>query len=567
MSSEKPYASYIPAHALLQQSGASKDSLWKSKMVICKLKTQRAMWRSVCVASLLAIGGCATKPHPESGIKWLPACEDIPGDVLDPEVFARTECGIVTVPLDHLNPRVGTLSLDITRVAARQPHLREGAIFTNPGGPGSNGNSTFTVLLASIWKGYSDGLGGGPYRHLTDAYDVIGITPRGQGGTADSQLVCQSDEMIVAQNDITEDRSPANLMAIEHNAGVLARGCASQRLAPFINTDQTARDMEFVRVLLNENKLNYFGNSYGTWLGAWYAGLYPKRVGRMVLDSNVDWTSTFQNASLSVAPEKERIFADFVAQLAASNPQAYQMGNDPMAIREIFLRLLPPVRVALRSDNDFYSSAHHLMAARALSDWLHDSPDLDDTVLLARAQIHRFSPDTEVDQGARQAFASLLAVVRQPAPWNGLVPGPLKMTPADSVRSTVLCNDTASSDDTFWTEKENRYASRYPVGGSFFPARHCAGWSGKQYAGVPLAKLAQVHSIVMVQAQYDDQTPRAGALNAFASLPNTHMTLVSDAYLHGVSFAANNACVNRNVGEYLAYGRKPERFSTCFASD
>ncbi|CAI8742773.1 hypothetical protein EMIT0P291_140045 [Pseudomonas sp. IT-P291] len=136
MSSEKPYASYIPAHALLQQSGASKDSLWKSKMVICKLKTQRAMWRSVCVASLLAIGGCATKPHPESGIEWLPACEDIPGDVLDPEVFARTECGIVTVPLDHLNPRVGTLSLDITRVAARQPHLREGAIFTNPGGAG-----------------------------------------------------------------------------------------------------------------------------------------------------------------------------------------------------------------------------------------------------------------------------------------------------------------------------------------------------------------------------------------------------------------------------------------------
>jgi pimeloyl-ACP methyl ester carboxylesterase len=532
-----------------------------------KLTKRWAIWGGLCASTFWAVEAGAATPAPELGIRWLPSCEELPSGGLDPEVIARTRCGIVTVPLDHLNPRLGTLDLDITRVAARRPVQRAGAIFTNPGGPGSNGNDIFTVLLASIWKGYIDKPEGEPYRHLTDAYDLIGITPRGQSSAPDSQLVCQSDEAIVAQGDITEDRSPANLAAIQHNAAVLARGCASQPLAPYINTDQTARDMEFVRAQLNENKLNYFGNSYGTWLGAWYGGLFPQHVGRMVLDSNVDWTSTFQDASLSAAPEKERVFNRFVAEHAASHPQVYRMGSDPAAVREIFLQLLPRVRAALRSDNEFYSSPAHLMAARVLSDWWRVSPGITDTELKSRAQAHGFSPDNAVDQHARRAFTDLLTATRQAAPWNGIAPGPLKLTPADSVRSTVLCNDSRTSDETFWIEKEDQYATHYPVAGSFLQARHCAHWSGTPASAVPFQNLSRVDSIVMVQAEYDDQTPATQAFKAFASLPNTHMTLLKDTYRHGVSFAGISACVNRQVGEYLAYGRKPERFSTCDASD
>lgn len=520
----------------------------------------------MCVAGLLAASACATRQPPALGIKWLPDCEGRAINPLDPEVVARTQCGIVTVPLDHLRPARGTLELDITRVAALQPLKREGAIFTNPGGPGADG-SGFTVVLAWIWKGYGQRSGGEAYRHLTETYDLIGVTPRGMGSKPGSQLVCQSDEMIVAQNDITEDRSPGNLQALQHNAGVLARGCAGQPLAPYINTDQTARDMEFVRVQLGEKHLNYFGSSYGTWLGAWYAGLFPKHVGRMVLDSNTDWTSTFQEASLIQAPEKERVFTRFVAQRAASQPTLYQMGDDPAAIREVFLGLLPEVRVALRSDNDLYSSVETLMAARALSDWLRQSPNLEDAKLLEKAQAYRFSPDAEIDQSANTAFATLLSLTRSPRPWNDIEPGPLKLTPEMSVRSTVLCNDTVSAHESFWTQKENHYATRYPIGGSNFYARHCAGWSGKQLGGVPQRNLKLADSIVMIQAEYDDQTPAAGALKAFNSLPNTHMTLLKRGYQHGVSFADLSACVNRTVGDYLAYGTKPDRITTCFASN
>ncbi len=209
---------------------------------------------------LLGGSACATKQPPEWGIRWLPDCAGRPFSGLDPEVVARTQCGIATVPLDHMHPTRGSLKLDVTRVGALLPAEREGALFTHPGGPGAEADG-FTVLAVSQWKGYADQPQGEAYRHLLDTYDVIGITPRGMGSDPQSQLVCRSDEEIVAQNDITEDRSPANIEAIRHNAGVLARGCAGQHLAPYINTEQTARDIELVRVLLNEPQLNYVGNA------------------------------------------------------------------------------------------------------------------------------------------------------------------------------------------------------------------------------------------------------------------------------------------------------------------
>ncbi|MDP1323878.1 alpha/beta fold hydrolase, partial [Klebsiella pneumoniae] len=87
-----------------------------------------------------------------------------------------------------------------------------------------------------------------------------------------------------------EDRSEANLLAIRDNARLIAQACASHPLTPYITTEQTARDLEFVRRQLGELQFNYLGNAYGTWLGAWYGGLFPAHVGRMVLDSNIKWT-------------------------------------------------------------------------------------------------------------------------------------------------------------------------------------------------------------------------------------------------------------------------------------
>ena len=70
----------------------------------------------------------------------------------------------------------------------------------------------------------------------------------------------------------------------------IADGCAKNPLAPFINTWQTAHDMDLIRSVMGERKLNYLRYSYGSWLGGKYAALFPKRTGKVVLDSNTEWT-------------------------------------------------------------------------------------------------------------------------------------------------------------------------------------------------------------------------------------------------------------------------------------
>ena len=71
-----------------------------------------------------------------------------------------------------------------------------------------------------------------------------------------------------------------------------AKACATTEFGQFVSTQQTVYDIDFLRALLGYRLLDFISYSYGTWLGGWYADTYPQRVGRVVLDSNMDWTHT-----------------------------------------------------------------------------------------------------------------------------------------------------------------------------------------------------------------------------------------------------------------------------------
>ncbi|MBU4465286.1 MAG: alpha/beta hydrolase, partial [Actinobacteria bacterium] len=62
----------------------------------------------------------------------------------------------------------------------------------------------------------------------------------------------------------------------------------SNGILPYITTDNAARDLDLLRGVLGDKKLNYLGYSYGTFLGATYAKLFPQRAGRLVLDGAID---------------------------------------------------------------------------------------------------------------------------------------------------------------------------------------------------------------------------------------------------------------------------------------
>ncbi|TFY86788.1 alpha/beta fold hydrolase [Pseudomonas kairouanensis] len=524
----------------------------------------RAFQWLVLLATLVPATGHTETPPSPFGIEWFLDCTQPALARLDPEVVERTQCGIVTAPLDHAAPERGSISFDITRVGARQPLSRQGALFANPGGPGLDAGGTFAVHLASVWKHYAQQPDlGETYQVLADTYDVVEVTPRGLGSVPGSRLECRSDAMIVPQGDASEDRSEGNLAAVRDNARLIAQACASHPLAPYITTEQTARDLEFVRKQLGELQFNYLGNAYGTWLGAWYGGLFPAHVGRMVLDSNINWTSTFEHASFIVAGEKEKIFDRFVAQPAALDPGVYQLGDSPVAVRRVFMELLPSVRTALRSSNRYYSDPASLMGAHLLSRWLRETPDSDDLTLEARARAHQFSPDPLIEERAKLMFSLLLQRVREPLQASVPKPGPLRMSAADSVRTAILCNDSAYSSEAMWQQKEAELLATHPVAGSAQEARQCTTWPRKNASPLPHKALAELDSLLMVQAEFDDQAPSTGAAWAFERTFPASRVQLKDTYAHGVSFSGVSACVSQWVGDYLVHGTKPPRSTVC----
>ncbi|WP_460135289.1 alpha/beta fold hydrolase [Pseudomonas sp. S1_E04] len=510
-----------------------------------------------------SIGHAQTPPSP-FGIEWLLDCMQPALERLDPEVIERTQCGIVTAPLDHTAPERGNIRFDITRVGAKQPLSRQGTLFVNPGGPGLDAGGAFAVHLASVWKHYARQPDWGQtYRTLADTYDVVEVTPRGLGRLPGSRLECRSEGVIVPQGDVSEDRSAANLAAVRHNARLVVQACARHPLTPYITTEQTARDLEFVRKQLGELQFNYLGNAYGTWLGAWYGGLFPANVGRMVLDSNINWTSTFEHASSIVANEKEKIFDRFVADKAALYPGLYQLGDTPAAVRQVFMQLLPSVRTALRSNNHYYSDPTGLMGAHLLSRWLRETPDSDDQALEARARAHQFSPDAEIEQRAKLMFSLLLQRVREPLQANALKPGRMRMSASDSVKTAILCNDSAYSSEDQWLANASEAHARYPVAGSALETLQCTTWPHRNAAPLPYKALAELDSLLMVQAEFDDRTPATGAAWAFERTFPARRVQLKDAYAHGVSFSGVSACVNQWVGDYLVHGAKPPRSTVC----
>jgi len=206
------------------------------------------------VAKYLACGCLWLMPHlgqaqpliKPTAIDWLLDCPPLAVERLDPEVLARTQCGVVTVPRNHAAPWQGNQHLYLTRVGAREPLSREGIVFVQAGDTAQQNNeNTLAIDLASRWNSYSTQA----YRTLLNRYDVIELSAR----------------------DLTQQEG----------------------------VEQAVRDMEYVRAQLGDAQLHYLGNTHATRLGSRYAALFPERVARMVLvNAEHDTIDTFQVAQL-----------------------------------------------------------------------------------------------------------------------------------------------------------------------------------------------------------------------------------------------------------------------------
>lgn len=188
------------------------------------------------------------------------------------------QCATMKAPLDYDEPAGAEIKLAVARKKATGPGKRLGSLHVNPGGPGG---SAIDYLQGYAGIGYP-----APVRAR---YDMVAIDPRGVARSEPVECLTGKEMDAYTQVDQTpDDQAETDRLAASFKK--LAQGCEkrSAEILAHVSTEEAARDMDIFRATLGDPKLAYVGASYGTFLGATYAELFPTRVGRLVLDGAMD---------------------------------------------------------------------------------------------------------------------------------------------------------------------------------------------------------------------------------------------------------------------------------------
>ena len=474
----------------------------------------------------------------------------------------RAKCTLMRAPLDYANPAMGELKVALLKVSAEQPDRRKGSIVVNPGGPGADGLLSAFRFTEVFALGNPADPTGKLFKDMSNGYDMIGFSPRGLG--ASSTLTCLSPVLLEVENNLTFDRSAQNIKNAQTNARLQAQACAKNPLTPYINTDATARDMDLMRGLLGDDKLNYVGFSYGTWLGSWYARLFPERMGRMLLDSSMNVTGSYDDALLLTEFGRQRVLDEVILPYAARQPQRFNLGSDAQQIKSAMVALPTPLKsllmtvaLDLNSTQDFERNVLRITAAVGVQALRQQMPLADLNGLHAAIASHAFTPGPD--------NAEVIELAQKFAPALFAAPGSRKrvfLDPAAATRISVICNDLPTvGDEARWLDIGNDYAARYPLTGGGTTANPCIFWP-KPASSRPALDASKVAPILMLQSRFDAPTPVEGAQKTLAALPNASMLLIENEYTHGL-FPYGESCVDRQVADYFVNGTMPPRTSSC----
>ncbi len=218
------------------------------------------------------------------------------------------QCARLLVPFDYSRPAWRRFSLPVIRLPASHPAQRIGALLVNPGGPGGSGVAYALQARSEI---------AAPVRAR---FDIVGFDPRGVGGSEPAVHCLTGPEL--DQYFATDDMpaSPAQVRVVVAESRRFAHGCerSSGALLRYVGTRNAARDMDVLRAALGQAKLTYLGKSYGTYLGTWYAALFPRHVRALVLDGAIDPASSGISMNAVQAEGFEVALRAFIANCAAA---------------------------------------------------------------------------------------------------------------------------------------------------------------------------------------------------------------------------------------------------------
>ena len=229
------------------------------------------------------------------------------------------QCATVMVRRDPFDAGLGTIGMAIDRrPASGSADQRIGSLLVNPGGPGESGVDALPGIVSGM---PSD---------VLKRFDVVGFDPPGVGRTA--PITCL-DSAGLAQyfNENPAPSTASGFQALVSEARSFAAGCEKQSGAelPYVSTVDAAMDMDTLRQALGDPKLNYFGLSYGTFLGATYAQLYPTHVRVMVLDGAMDPSVPGLTQINEQSAGLERQLRLFIASCTSDSKCPWKPGPNP----------------------------------------------------------------------------------------------------------------------------------------------------------------------------------------------------------------------------------------------
>ena len=187
-------------------------------------------------------------------------------------------CAWLTVPRDYANPNGPTIRIRLSKAAATGPAVsRQGSVIVNPGGPGASGLGFAGYVAQAVAP------------EVAREFDIIGFDPRGVGESSPVSCLTGRQQTRWLRVDGTPD-SAAEERRLMARAAAIAPGCLDRApaIARHMGTEDTIRDMDVMRAALGDERLNWIGFSYGTYLGALYLEAFGDRAGRIVLDGAVD---------------------------------------------------------------------------------------------------------------------------------------------------------------------------------------------------------------------------------------------------------------------------------------
>ncbi|NRN67425.1 Alpha/beta fold hydrolase [Kibdelosporangium sp. 4NS15] len=494
-------------------------------------------------------------------IQWAPCSFDASIKQQYPQA-PTTNCATVKVPMDWHNPDAHPdIKVAISHSKATGPV--RGLLTSNPGGPGGAGLNLTATLAVSRPQMFRD-------------FDLLGFDPRGFGQSEALRCLTTTEELAALPTTpdyrVRDEQTHRTEIA---EARLQAKACAATEFGRFVSSQQTVYDMDFLRALLGHRLLNFVGYSYGTWLGGWYADTYPQRVGRFVLDSNMDWThSQWDNVNFDPWSYQRRFDTQFKPWVAR---HADQITGPLGTTADEVQRTYDSIRGKL-------SELHRAGTTDVRAD------DLDFRVLGVIGNNRRFiratidilvhdelvkAPAARIQAGhvegawgrlapALQAFDSLAAIKsRYGVPAVATAAAEVNL---GAISTTVRCNDTAwNKDPRFYTREADRMAKRYPWAGYLNGVPMCAFWPyPPQDRNLDLKGAPRM---LLVHSELDPQTAYEGALRTYKDITHAaRLVSIDDEGQHGQYILGPSACVQQFGDRFLFNGELPGRNEICGTS-